>query len=222
MLVRPCRALWSADHSPVVRAGFGRGALALASFAVVVLVGFSVVPQYRAEALRYRSAQAIDRLALSPPSAADYRAALTRIRSDLARAVAIDPANPQAWSDVAYADSLWAHVEPDQTAELGRRGGVAADRAVALCGVVGEFWYRRGIARDMAGRWIDAGGDFSRALELSPQSSRAWYYYAYHLSLDPRQRALAEAALQFCLRLDPGNDAALALRQHLAISPKAP
>jgi len=200
----------------------GRVMAALAAAAALAGTACCVVPRFRAESLRYRAHQAIDRLALTHPDAIDSRMALALVRSELARAVAIDPANAQAWADVAYADSLWAHVEPQQTLDLGRTAETAAARALALSKVVGEFWIRRGVARDMQNRWLEAGDDFSHALTLSPQNALAWYYYAYHLSLDSHQRELALAALQFCLRLDPGNAAGLALRQHLAISPKAP
>jgi tetratricopeptide (TPR) repeat protein len=213
---------WKASESPVTlsltrRILFGGAALAVGCFVL-----FVSAPKYRAESLRYQAAQAIDRLASSTTTPTEYRATLTVVRARLARAVELDPSNAQAWSDEAYADSLWARVEPGQSIELGRRAAASAERALGQCQVAGEFWYRRGIARDMLNQWPEAGEDFAHALELSPHNARAWYYYAYHLSLNPRQHALAEAAVQFGLRLDPGNDAALALRQLLAISPKAP
>ncbi len=194
----------------------------LVALAVLAFGGFVVLPHFRAEALRYRSRQSIDRLAGLPPDPATYRALLTTVRTDLARAVIVDPTNAQAWADVAYADSLWALVEPDRTVELGVAAEHAADQALALSKVSGEFWIRRGVARDMQKHWDEAGEDFAQALKITPQTALAWYYYGYHLSLNPRQRAFAEAAVLFCLRLDPGNRPGLALRHHLAISPNAP
>ncbi|MSU24206.1 MAG: O-antigen ligase domain-containing protein [Opitutus sp.] len=212
---------WPADRdggrSPAARS-------VAAVVAVVVLLG-SVrwsVPLFRAEALRYRADRAIGGLALEPPAAVAYRTTLADVRTDLARAVTLDPTNAQAWADVAYAASLWAHVEPARTVELGQAAEAAAERALARSVVAAEFWIRRGVARDMQDRWLEAGSDFTQAISLSPQLGKTWYYYAYHLSLKPQERGMADAALNFCLRLDPGNNAAIALRQHLAISSKAP
>lgn len=194
---------------------------AVGALAVVAVTACVVIPRFRGEALRYRAREALDRLA-PMPDAASYRAALTPARADLARAAALDPSNAQTWADVAYATALWAHVESGHNAELGRAAEAAANRALALTGAVGEFWVRRGTARDMQARWLEGGADFGQAIVVCPQNAMTWYYYSYHLSLDPRQRSLTEAAVQFCLRLDPGNTPGLALRQHLAISPKAP
>lgn len=206
----------TAGRLPMARAiGLGMAAAVLAGTAL------AVVPRFRGEALRYRARQAIDEVPLSP-DAASYRAILTPARSDLALAVEFDPANAQAWADASYAASLWAHVEPSRNADLGREAEQAANRALAVTTVVGEFWIRRGMGRDMQGRWLEGGADFNRAVTLCPQNALTWYYYAYHLSLNSPSRPLAEAAVLFCLRLDAGNAPGLALRQRLAISPKAP
>ena len=204
-------------------------------FAIAGLVGcaaavvFFVVPHFRAEALRYRAHRAIDQVALHQPDTAGYRSALPGVRADLGHAVTIDPTNAQAWADIAFALSLVPHAEPQRAGDrawldgLGREAEIAANRALALTSVVGEFWIRRGVARDMqAGRWLEGGNDFTHATSLTPTKSLAWYYYAFHLSLNPNERGMADAMLDFCLRLDPANPEGLALRQHLAISRKAP
>jgi tetratricopeptide (TPR) repeat protein len=134
----------------------------------------------------------------------------------------LDPANAQAWADLAFATAMLAHVEPGRMVELGRTGEAAASRALVISQVVGEFWIRRGIARDMQGRWEDAGRDFAEAVRLAPADATIWYYYAEHLSRVFFVREAAEAALDFCLRLDPWNGPGLALRQRLAITKKAP
>ncbi len=213
---------WS-HRFPAAQGAFLVRVFAVIGVAAVLVFAVSfVVPHFRTEALRYRSRQTIDRLANAPASPEAYRTALIRVRADLAAAVALDSSNAQAWADAAYADSLWAHVEPRETMPLGKRSEAAANRALALSTVAGEFWIRRGVARDMQNRWLEAGEDFAYSLELTPQTALAWYYYGYHLSLNPHQRDLADAAVNFCLRLDPENGPGLALRQHLAISAKAP
>ena len=140
----------------------------------------------------------------------------------LTRAVALDPSNGQAWSDLSYATALRSHAEEGRNAELGRSAEAAAVRALAISQVCNEFWIRRGVARDMQGRWFEGGSDFTRAIAVAPNSAIPWYYYADHLSRKPTERDMMEAALAFCLRLDPGNPEGLALRQRLAISQKGP
>jgi tetratricopeptide (TPR) repeat protein len=194
---------------------------------VVGVLGW-IVPMFRAEALRYRAHQSIDRLALDKADAAGYRRVLSGARSDLIDAVELDPRNAHAWADLAYAISLATSAEPERVpdkawlAELGRDAESAANQALALTPAVGEFYIRRGVARDLQGRWLEAGDDFAQAIGLSPAHALTWYYYAYHQTLDRRGRGMAEASVAFCLRLDPANPEGLALRQHLTISAKAP
>jgi len=176
----------------------------------------------RAEALRKPARMAIDALASAPADPAHYRTPLTHARSALTRATALDPANGQAWADLAHAIALWSHVDRSDDTALGRAAEAAAERALACSSACHEFWIRRGVARDLQARWLEGGADFARAVELAPHQANAWYYYADHLSRVPAAREAAAAALAFCLRLDPGNQPGLALRQRLAIKPKAP
>lgn len=183
-------------------------------------IGLVFTPAFHAEALRFGARGGIDRLAVAPASVDVFEKTLRRARQDLLRAVAADPRNGQAWSDLAYATVLVSGIDRESAAGLAREAESAAGQAIARCDIVYEFWIRRGIARDQQGRWVEAGDDFVRALQLAPRSGYVWYYQAEHLSLRRTERKLAEAALAFCLRLDPGNPSGLALRQRLAINPQ--
>lgn len=202
--------------------GWRRSIGALAAVAVAIITVTVFVPAFRAEGRRDRARRSIDRLAAGSVIPAQFRERVTEAREDLSRAVGIDPANAQAWADLAYAISLQARTESGRDAELGREAESAAHEAVIRCVVAYEFWIRRGIALDMQSRWLEAGNDFAHAVVLAPQTPLAWYYHAEHLSRLPAERGLAEAALAFCLRLDPGNRAGLALRQRLAIRSQLP
>ena len=212
---------WPADAGAAVRdAPIRRIATAAAVVAIVVAGWFAVV--YRAEELRFRARELIDQLAVKSQDQPVFRVRVLQAEADLARAVSLDSSNGQAWADLAYALSLRALGEPARTTEIGREAETAADHALVTSEVCGEFWIRRGAARDMQGRWLDGGSDFLAAIALAPTNAIDWYYYAYHLSRNPTQRDAALAALAFCLRLDPGNPEGLALRQRLAISLKGP
>ncbi len=209
---------WLMDDAVPVAWSMAKGAALLAALGVLLAVGFWVFPYYRGEALRYAARQSINRLATTDPAPAVERATLEGARADLNRAVQWAPANAQAWADLSYATSLWAHMEPAQSMELGRKAEETAGRALALSEVVPEFWLRRGVALDMQGRRFEAGEDFVQALALAPANAHVWFYEAYHLGLNPSDMAMALAATDFCLRLDPGNREAQSLRQRLASS----
>jgi O-antigen ligase len=191
------------------RIGFGVAALLL----MVGLVGFAQ-PHYRAEALRYSSRQAINRLA--DQDLTSYREVLMPALIALQRAVEIDEGNAQGWADLSYATALKAHVEPAHTRQYGLDAASHAERALSLSTVVPEFWLRQGVALDMQGRWHEAGRSFTRALALAPNNARTWYYQAYHLSLRPAHHGQARSALGISLRLDPSYQPAQLLRQQLA------
>ena len=186
------------------------------AFGVAAGVGW-FAPKLEAEGLRSETRRSLDLLWRLPPSQPEYRRIVEDSHDALARATRIDPANAQAWSDLAYALALRIRAGAPRGAELGQAAENAADRAIALSAVCGEFWIRRGIARDAQGRWAEAGADFENAVKLAPADSLTWYHWAEHLARVQAAREAAEAALDFCLRLDPGNQAGLALRQRLAI-----
>jgi len=198
--------------------------MAVAALAVVIGTVWFAQPLYRGEALRYIARQSIDRLAINGTdfSRKDARVGLANARAALERATAIAPANGSAWSDLAYAIALSAHVDPTRASELGRDAERAARRALACSAIVPEFWVRLGVGLDLQQRRTEAGGAFVEALQLAPARASVWYNYAFHAGLDPSDPRRALAAVVFCLRLDPGNREAQLLRQRLADRSLAP
>lgn len=225
MVFAAISALVTAEAWPIVERPEGRPAGPLRAVALAVALGWVgltlgwVVPADRAEAWRRSSRLAIDRMGSAGVDVSGQRAALLEIRTGLARATVLDPSNAQAWSDRAYANSLWALVEPKETAELGAEVEREATAAVTLCPWVSEYWIRRATGLDMQARWIDAGDCMIKALQLAPGRADVWYYQAYHLSLVPNEAGPAAAAADVCLRLDPGFLLAQILRQRLGASP---
>jgi O-antigen ligase len=209
-------------QTPAPASSLSRSLGVAAALAVLAGTVGLVLPAFRAEALRYRAREAVGRLASLTPDAPAYGVDLAAARADLARAVALDPRNAQAWSDSALAASLQPFLEPNRTAELGREAEEAANRALAISQAIGDFWTWRGTAVDMQGRWAEATPYYEQATRLSPHRADPWYHYAYHLSLNPLERDATVHAAELCLRLDPENPNGQWLRQHLAISPKAP
>lgn len=172
-------------------------------------------PRAGAEARRVPARAALDALAVRPVGDPEYARTLPKVRDDLVAATRIHPVNAQAWADLSYATALMAFLTPERTADLGREAERAADSAIRICPRAGEFWARRGEARDLQGRWAEAGVDFARAVELSPADAVMWYRYGAHLARRPAGREAAEAALRFCLRLDPWFSEALRLLERL-------
>jgi tetratricopeptide (TPR) repeat protein len=168
---------------------------------------------YRAEALRYRARQDLDRYTTTRTG--DSATLFRQAEIDLRSATALAPSHAGAWADLAYALELRAFAEPGRTAELAQPAFSAASRATELARVVPEFWIRLGVALDMQARRSEAEKAFQNAVRLAPRNSQAWYYYAYHLSLATEQREAALRAIANCLSLDPGNAAAEALRVKL-------
>jgi hypothetical protein len=225
MTVAAVAALVTADAWPSrkVPAGPVRGAQRIrrlpgVALAAVILAGALAwaAPKYRAEEIRRAARERIDKMAESGTDVSRERAPLAAIRADFARAVAMDPSNAQAWSDEAYADSLWGLVEPGRVNEMGVAAAKAGDAAIRLSPVVAEFWIRKGAGLDMQGLWLEGGRCSSRALQIAPGRADTWYYQAYHFSLKPTEYGPAMAAADFSLRLDPGFLLAQALRQRLA------
>lgn len=196
--------------------------LAGAAAAVCVATLEWVVPKFRAEEARRRAREAIDGMAQSGADVSRRGEAMAQIRARLARAVALDPGNAQAWSDSAYADSLWALVRPAEAQALGAKAVREAGRAVVLCPIVAEYWIRQGVGFDMERRWMEGGDCFSKALQLAPNRPDCWYYQAYHLSADPAESAVALASVDYALRLDPEYLLAQSLRQRLSDRLKHP
>ncbi|MFM7750999.1 MAG: O-antigen ligase family protein, partial [Opitutaceae bacterium] len=172
-------------------------------------------PRVAAEARRAPARAALDGLASRPTGDPDYARVLPKARDDLVVATRLHPGNAQSWADLSYATALTAFVSPERTADLGREAEAAADAAIRLCPLAGEYWARRGEARDLQGRWAEAGADFSRAVELSPADAVMWYRYGAHLARRPAGREAAEAALRFGLRLDPWFSESLRLLERL-------
>lgn len=208
---------WPAGREPQRGGASARVGALCAAVGVLVLAFLWALPKYRAEATRGHARGRIDKMAASEADVSAARGELYGIRSDLARALTTDPGNAQAWSDKAYADSLWALVDPTQTASLGVQVESEARRAIQLSPVVAEFWIRAGTGCDMQAHWIEGGACLVHALQLAPVRADVWYYQAYHLSLVSNEAGPAIEAANLCLRLDPGFLLAQALRQRLAL-----
>jgi O-antigen ligase/tetratricopeptide (TPR) repeat protein len=199
-----------------------RYALGTAFVGAAVAIAATIVPLYRGEALREAARRRVDRLSDVASDTARFRDELTQAKSELDRAVAWAPSDAKVWADRAYVSAQWSLIEPDHRVPLGVAAEEDASRAIALAPQMAECWVRRGVARDLQGKWADAGDDFIRAISLSPKAVLPWFHYAFHLNLRPNARGLAEALVAFCLRLDPLNRDAQRLRQQLATGRTGP
>lgn len=191
------------------RIGSGTAALGVAA----LCIGF-VRPLISSEASRQSARATIDRMA--PGRLAPQRELVLSARDELSRAAEVFTSNASIWSDLSYADASLVQFDVAAANSLGREAERAADFALAISREVAEFWIRRGVALDLQGRWVEAGNAFVEALKLAPNRAGVWYQQAVHLSLKSSTREQAIASVGLCLRLDPGNAEAHALRQRLA------
>lgn len=197
------------------------GALALTAVVAALLI-FQFGPLLRGEAARRGARRLIDGLWGVEITAPRYRVDLLAAERALRAATELHAGNAQAWSDLAYALALRSHLEPARGITLGREAEVAADHALRLGPGLWEPWIRRSVARDLQGRWFEAGDDSATALARAPANAEVWYYHAYHLSHRRNERFIALAAAEFCLRLDPQNRGAQALRARLSSGDRGP
>src|SRR5271165_5949766 len=135
------------------RGPLSRGAALLVALAAIGAANLWIIPKYQADEARRQAREKIDAMARSGADVSGEPGVLSGIRGRLDRAVSLDPANAQAWSDRAYADSLLALASPGRTAALGAEAARDAGRALDLCPVIAEFWIRRGVGLDMQRRW---------------------------------------------------------------------
>jgi len=220
MLTALIAAEWvgGADPASVRGVSPNRGRRVFAWGAAVMLAGIVVIkiwPQARGEDQREAARRKIDRLALRPLPSAEERAIVIDVQVKLQHAVANDPRNAQAWSDLAYATVLLGRLEPPRAARLAAEAEIAARQALAGSEIVPEFWWRLGVALDMQGRWQEGGDAFARSVGLAPNLPQAWFYSAYHFSLKPATHPMALTAVATCLRLDPWFPGAEAFREQL-------
>ncbi len=190
-----------------------RSPICLLAIIVVVVGMWPAVMLLRAEALRNRARQSIDRLTWE--GTAGREIILARAVVDLHRATELASRHAGAWADLSFARQLEGWASPARSLEFARPAELAARRALAHSSVVPEFWLRLGVALDMQARFPEAEAAFGRALRLAPNRVQVWYYYGYHLSLDAARLPEARQALSKCLSLDPGNGAAEALLRRL-------
>ncbi len=169
-------------------------------------------PLYRAEGLRAEARRSIDRYAITQKGELPVIAAAAR--AQLSQAVRLDPANGQAWSDLAYATVLGSRGRSD-LAFLGRFAELAADEALKRCSINAEFWVRKGAALDAQGGRPEAETCFRKACDLAPKSTFVWYAYARHLQAFPNREDELRRAVETCLTLDPYYGPADILRRQL-------
>lgn len=178
----------------------------------IVAAGWRGDRLYQAEAQRFDFRRRIDKVALGQGTLDQVvPAALVSFQ----RATQIDPANGQAWGDLAYAITLSWHVTKGNVGAIGRRAEAAARAALACSEANAEFWVHLGVALDMQARQEEGGEAFRTALALAPNQPAWHYHYAHHLGALPGRSAEALAAVETCLALDPNNAQAKALRARL-------
>lgn len=207
---------WQVSSSPLTRVWAPRLGHALAGAAAVGMTAWGALPLCRGEALRYAARQSVDRIAAQGLPLSEWGRVLAAAEADLRTATVHFASNGATWGELAYVLALRVHVEPMRMPDLAREAEAAANQALGCTRVVPEIWVRHAVALDMQGKWPEADASFAEALRLGPARAATWYNYAFHLGLNRQMDVPALTAVERCLRLDPANKEAQALRQRLA------
>jgi len=130
--------------------------------------------------------------------------ALAKSRSNLERAIALDPLFPRPYASLAELLRYASAVGLVPPREAIARGRAALERALELDDSMGEAHALSGVYRAWADfDWNGAARDFGRALELAPASSHVHTLrVAYHLVPTGRLRE-AEEEMERAVESDP-------------------
>ncbi len=200
---------WRSHRAPPRRWAAAVGLLV--AIGVVAFGALAAVPKLRGEGLRFLAREKID-AAAKLTTADELREQVEPTIASLAEAARWFPEHEQVWSDLAYALALQANWAPEEAYEIAVKAEEAARLSLRLCDQSWASWVRLGTALDLQDRWAEAGLAFGQAVKLASNSTEAWYYQAFHLSLKPAGMPVARTALATCLRLDPWNPDGEALR----------
>jgi serine/threonine-protein kinase len=124
--------------------------------------------------------------------------------ASLHAAVALDPADPQAYAGLAYGYALIGHT-PNAPVDAFARARAAAGRAILLDSTVALGHAALAMVKLYARPewdWDGAGRAFERALELNPSLADTRVHYAWYLMLVGRADE-AVAQTEWARRIDP-------------------
>lgn len=144
---------------------------------------------------------------------------LRPILFDLRETVNWEIEHADAWASLAQMNLQRFHQAPHEAKILSLESEAMVRRALRVHEA--EWHYHAIYAQALA---VGGGSparvirEYERAVELAPNSARAWFLYAQYLATVPSRRTEANEAVTKVLELDPQNGKALALQAKLKLN----
>ncbi|MEM1221357.1 MAG: O-antigen ligase family protein [Verrucomicrobiota bacterium] len=196
---------------------FIRGLYAL--FAIVIALGFYQfsVSKISAHAKVIRADERLAQVLERMVHVSGNAKLLDDVITQYEEAVALDPANCDAWLGLSAATCQLYYRNPVDSFEIGDQALDYAETALNISNEYWRPWAQLGIAQALKGDLESARQSLSKAVELAPNSSNANFYWATFLASSPEDRGLAILAVERALEINPMNAAARRLQQKLLI-----
>jgi O-antigen ligase len=174
-------------------------------------------PRIQAQALELKARQRLDQIVAQRVHVSGNPALLDRVLEDYRLATELDPENADAWIGLSAANCQLFFRNPANYEAIGEISSAAAQQAIDLSESYWLGWAQLGISESLRGNLAEAEAALAKALVLAPNSSNAHYYWAAYMSNFPEKAAVAIAAIERALEINPNNTAARRLQQKLLI-----
>lgn len=135
------------------------------------------------------------------------------IDENLEKGLILDPNQADIWSLKSILNYYWYGQNPSET--IATHCVEAAQKAIQVCPLHWLYWANYGLGLSLQQKPDNALGAIQTALELSPNNSMTWYYYALILNKDSSRPDKTLQALDRAISNNPKNHHALSLKDHI-------
>jgi hypothetical protein len=174
-------------------------------------------PRLQSQALELKARQRLEQIVAQRVHYSGDEALLEQVLEEYQLATELDPNNADAWIGLSTANCQLYFRNPSNSEAIGQRAVEFARRGIELSDSYWLGWAQLGVSESLSGNLPEAEIALTKALELSPNSSNAHYYWAAYASHFPEKRTEAIAAARRALEINPNNVAAQRLQQKLLI-----
>jgi len=174
-------------------------------------------PLLQARALENYAAQRLDLLVEYRVHVSGDSEYLDEVILDYEEAAKLDPANADILTGLSAATCLLYFQNPREFRQIAERSAALAEKAISINENHWMAWAQLGIAEALGGNPDLAENALLRALELAPNNSNAYFYWASYQSHFPDRLDEAIRLVARALEINPNNVPARRLQQKLLI-----